>query len=72
MSSVVHLLWNFLPIVIMFYKHLDMFIQWFTQKFTYCSIIYLNPLTRIDEINEESWQFSMIIHDEGDGLTLCE
>ncbi len=38
----------------------------------YCCIIYLNPLTRIDEINEESWQFGITIHDEGDGLTLYE
>jgi hypothetical protein len=38
----------------------------------YCCIIYLNPLTRIDEINEESWQFGITIHDESDGLTLCE
>jgi hypothetical protein len=38
----------------------------------YCSIIYLNSLIRIDEINGKSWQFSIAIHDEGDGLTFCE
>jgi hypothetical protein len=38
----------------------------------YCCIIYLNPLIKIDEIDEESWQFNITIHDEGDGLTLCE
>ncbi len=37
----------------------------------YGYIIYLNSLIRIDEINGKSWQFSIVIHDEGDGLTFC-
>jgi hypothetical protein len=38
----------------------------------YRYIVYLNSLIRIDEINWNSWQFSIAIHDEGDGLTFCE
>jgi len=38
----------------------------------YCCIISLNPLIRIDEVKEESWQFGITVYDEGDGLTLCD
>jgi hypothetical protein len=30
------------------------------------------PLLEIDEVIGESWQLVPAIHDEGDGLTLCE
>jgi len=33
---------------------------------------YLWPLLEADEVIGESWQLVPAIHDEGDGLTLCE
>jgi hypothetical protein len=33
---------------------------------------YLHPLLGADELSGWSWQLVTAIHDEGDGLTLCE
>ncbi len=32
----------------------------------------LYPLSEADEVHGQSWQLTTAIHDEGDGLTLCE
>jgi hypothetical protein len=33
---------------------------------------YLDRLSGADEVSGESWQLVTAIHDEGDGLALCE
>jgi hypothetical protein len=33
---------------------------------------YLHPLLEADEVRGESWQLVTTIHDQGDGLTVCE
>jgi hypothetical protein len=33
---------------------------------------YLHPLLGADELSELSWQLVTAIHDEDDGLSLCE
>jgi hypothetical protein len=33
---------------------------------------YLDLLSGADEVSGESWQLVTAIHDEGDGLALCE
>ncbi len=37
----------------------------------YCILIYTHALGT-DEVGRESWQLITAIHDEDDGLTLCE
>jgi hypothetical protein len=33
---------------------------------------YFDPLLGVVDVSGKSWQFVAAIHDEGDGLTLCE
>jgi len=33
---------------------------------------YLHPLLGADELGGQSWQLVTAVHDEGDGLSLCE
>jgi hypothetical protein len=33
---------------------------------------YFDPLLGVVDVSGESWQLVTAIHDEGDGLTLCE
>jgi hypothetical protein len=34
--------------------------------------LYLHPLLGVDKVSVESWQLVSTIHDEGDGLIICE
>jgi len=34
--------------------------------------LYLHPLLGVDKVSAESWQLVNTIHDEGDGLIICE
>jgi hypothetical protein len=36
------------------------------------SVVFSEPLLGADELNGYSWQLVTAIHDEGDGLSLCE
>jgi hypothetical protein len=47
-------------------------VQWFAQILGGLLYAYLCPLSGADEVSGESWQLSTAIHNEGDGLTLCE
>jgi hypothetical protein len=36
------------------------------------SVVFSEPLLGADELNGYSWQLVTAVHDEGDGLSLCE